>query len=482
MKTKSVAKNFIFNMTLTVSSFLFPLISYPYVSRTIGPTGIGKVDFAAAVVSYFTLFAQLGIPMYGARVCAEVRDDKEELSKKVHELLVINGIMVIFMYISFFTMLFFIKDNTIDKKILILYSANIAFTTLGVDWFYKAIEQFDYITKRALLFKVLSLLMMFLLIRKPDDYFQYAFVLVFATVGSNFLNFYNLRKYIFLHRLSGYNFKQHLKPILILFSASLASSIYSHMDTLMLGIIKTDADVGYYNAALKVKSVLWALMTALSGVLFTRMSYCLEKKDLTGYTNWLERSFSYIFYFGIPTAAFFMVNAREVIVFLAGSEFEEGSGAMFFLAACSFVLGLNYILGIQVLLPMHKESSYTRAVTISIFVNLIFNSILIPGFGCTGAAAATFITESCNCILFYHFGRSALKNIKINNMLKTVVPFTIVSIILIVAIKKYFMDNLFMDLLVSALIFYGVYLLGLVAVKDSTINMIFQFTKEKIRR
>ena len=89
----SLKKNFILNVLLTLSTILFPLITFPYVSRVIGPAGVGKVTFATSIISYFSMFAQLGIPTYGIRAVAKVRDDKEKLTKVVQELLIINTII-----------------------------------------------------------------------------------------------------------------------------------------------------------------------------------------------------------------------------------------------------------------------------------------------------------------------------------------------------------------------------------------------------
>ena len=84
-KQKSLKLNFVMNAILTMSQFVFPLITFPYVSRILLPIGTGKVSFATSIVSYFTLFAQLGIPTYGIRACAKVRDNREELSKMVQD-------------------------------------------------------------------------------------------------------------------------------------------------------------------------------------------------------------------------------------------------------------------------------------------------------------------------------------------------------------------------------------------------------------
>ena len=87
---KSVKKNFVMNALLAMSGFVFPIITFPYVSRVLGPAGTGRVSFATSVIAYFSMFAQLGIPTYGIRACAKVRDDRMALTRTVHELLGIN--------------------------------------------------------------------------------------------------------------------------------------------------------------------------------------------------------------------------------------------------------------------------------------------------------------------------------------------------------------------------------------------------------
>lgn len=99
MKSKSISLNFIMNFLLTASSILFPLITFPYVSRVLGPTGTGAVAMGTSLVSYFTMVAMLGIPTYGIRACAKVRDNRQKLSQIVQELLIINLIMALISYL-----------------------------------------------------------------------------------------------------------------------------------------------------------------------------------------------------------------------------------------------------------------------------------------------------------------------------------------------------------------------------------------------
>lgn len=255
MKQKSIKINFIMNMILTMSSFIFPLITFPYVSRILLPVGTGKVSFATSLISYFSMFAQLGIPTYGIRVCAKVRDNREELTRTVQELLTINLVMSVLSYIALFIVLTFVPRLQADKPLYIIMSFTIILTSIGMEWLYKALEQYMYITVRSVIFKFIALIAMFLLIHEQQDYVIYGGITILAASASNIFNLINVHKYIDLKPVGDYNFRRHLKPVATFFAMACATTIYTNLDNVMLGFMATDADVGYYNAAVKIKKI-----------------------------------------------------------------------------------------------------------------------------------------------------------------------------------------------------------------------------------
>ena len=131
-ENNSIKFNFIVNSLLTISSFIFPLITFPYVSRIVLPEGTGKVSFATSVVTYFNMFAQLGIPTYGICACAKVRDDKEALSRTIHELLIINLIMSAFTYFVLGICLVTVPRFQTEKTLFSIVSTTILFNAVGV--------------------------------------------------------------------------------------------------------------------------------------------------------------------------------------------------------------------------------------------------------------------------------------------------------------------------------------------------------------
>lgn len=275
----SLKMNFFMNALLTMSSFLFQLITFPYITRVLLPVGTGKIAFATSLISYFSLISQMGIPTYGIRICARMREDKYELSKVVHELLLINIIMCILTYFIFGLVLTFIPQIQKEKNLYIIISSTILFNAIGMEWLYKGLEQYKYITIRSIIFKLIALILMFALVHSKKDYLIYGTISVFAASASNIMNFIHVRKFIYFKPLGNYNIKKHIKPILIFLAMSCATNIYTNLDSVMLGFMKTETDVGYYDAAVKVKRILVSIVTSLGAVLLPRASLFIQKKD-----------------------------------------------------------------------------------------------------------------------------------------------------------------------------------------------------------
>ena len=182
MKTqKSLKQNFIMNAILTMSSFIFPLITFPYVSRILLPVGTGKVSFATSLISYFSIFAQLGIPTYGIRACAKVRDDREALTRTAHELFAINLIMSCISYVALAVALCTMPRLQGDRALYVIVSFTMVLSAIGMEWLYKALEQYKYIAIRSIAFKFLALIAMLLLVQEQEDYVIYGGITIFAS-------------------------------------------------------------------------------------------------------------------------------------------------------------------------------------------------------------------------------------------------------------------------------------------------------------
>lgn len=477
-KNKSLKMNFVMNVILTMSSFIFPLITFPYVSRILLPTGTGKVSFATSVVTYFSMFAQLGIPTYGIRACAKVRDNREELSKVVQELLCINLIMSIVSYVVLYMALYAVPRFQEEKALYVLLSFTIILTTIGMEWLYKALEQYTYITIRSVIFKFVALIAMFLLVHEQKDYVIYGGITIFAASASNIMNLINAHKYVDLRPIGNYDFKRHMKPILIFFAMSCATTIYTNLDTVMLGFMSTDTDVGYYNAAVKIKIILVSVVTSLGTVLLPRASYYIQQGKLDEFRRITKKALNFVVLIATPLMIYFMYYAKEGIYFLSGSAYAGAVVPMQVIMPTLLLIGITNILGIQILVPMGREKTVLYSEIAGAIVDIIVNALLIPKYASTGAAIGTLVAEFAVLVVQYW----ALKN-EVRDSFKQIHYIRIAIALVLGSMASLWVKLLglgnFITLVISALLFFGAYALVLLAFKEEMVIEILETFKLK---
>ena len=280
---KSLAKNAVFNFIKCFSNIIFPIISFPYASRILLPQGIGAVNFANSTVEYFILIAELGIGTYAAREAARIRDDRTALTKFTKEILLINFFTTILAYSLLILSLIFVSKFSDYRMLLIVCSTKVLFTTLGIEWLFVAKEEYGYITIRHGLFQIISLVLLFTLVKSKDDYLIYTAIGVFSNVGANIFNFIYSRKFINLFEKTPLEIKKHIKPICTFFGMRCADKVNNLLDTTMLGFISGDISVGFYSAATKLSKMVRELITSVIASFMPRSSYFLEKKNSDEY-------------------------------------------------------------------------------------------------------------------------------------------------------------------------------------------------------
>lgn len=472
MKIHSVKYNFIMNAILTVAGIIFPLITFPYISRVLLVEGSGKVAFATSVVTYFTMFASLGIPTYGVRACAIVRDNKEKLSKTVQELLIISGGTTLLTYIVFGISLFVIPEFAQERTLLLIVGLGIGLNTIGVQWLYNALEQYSYITTCSISFKVIGMILMFLLVKESSDYQIYGGVYVIASFGSYVLNFICLRKFVTFQKTGTYQFKQHLKHIMVFFAMSAGASIYLNLDVVMLRFLQSNEAVGYYNAGIKVKTVLVTCVTSLGTVLLPRLSYYIETADKKAFQLMVGKAFRFVFVAASAVTVYFSIFARESILLLSGEAFLPAVGPMMILMPTVLLIGLSNVTGIQILTPNGREREVMYSIWGGAILDFVLNLIVIPKFSANGAALSTLLAEGMVLLLQCWFLRDVLWSyIRQVQCWKIVIALAVASVMTI-PVKIWIDSGVFVTLLVSAIVFFGGYAVVLLLLKEPFVSEI----------
>ena len=434
------------------------------------------------MVSYFTMFATLGLPTYGVRACAKVRDDKEKLSRTVQELLIISAITTTITYLVFFVSLFVIPEFAAERKLLMVTALSIGLTSIGVQWLYNALEQYSYITMCALVFKLIGMALMFLLVKKPDDYIVYGFVYVVGSFGSYVMNFLRLRKFVSFKKTGTYDLRQHIKPTLRFFLLSAATSVYLNLDVVMLKFMKGDIEVGYYNAGIKVKTVLVTCVTSLGTVMLPRLSYYVQQKAEDAFRKLVAKAFRFVLIVASAVSIYFTLYAKESILLLAGKDFLPAFGPMVILMPTVLLIGLSNITGIQILTPRGEELKVVYSVTAGAVLDFAFNLILIPKFGASGAAFSTLMAEVLVLCIQGWCLREELKGI-----VKEIKLWKILLGLAGASAAGYFagaLTNLgvFLTLFVSALFFFGTYGIILLVLREEFVTDTIESCLRLIKR
>lgn len=448
-----------------MSSFLFALITFPYVSRVLSAEGLGKVNFAISLISYIAIFSQLGIPIYGIRACAKVRDDKVKLSRTVQELMIIQLGTTAIAYIILFVLLFTVPRLQNERALYIVAGFNIFLLYIGMEWLYRALEMYAYITARSVVFKAIALLGMFILVREKADYIQYAGIFIFATSASGCLNLIYARKYIYLKPVGRYNFRQHLKPVFVFFAMACATTIYTNLDTVMLGFMTSDTEVGYYSTAIKVKTLLVSLVTSLGTVLLPRASYYLQNDMKEDFLMIIKKSLNFIMLASAPLVLYFMMFAEYGIRLLAGDGYDGAIMPMIVIMPTLLLIGLSNVTGIQVLVPMGREKTVLISELIGAVIDLILNFLLIPVLASTGAAIGTLIAEMAVLAYQYISAGKLFKNAASGIRYWRIVAALVIAGLCASWIKRLQLGN-FLTLLVSAFLFFGSYCVCMLCWKE----------------
>lgn len=459
MAKKTLTENFSLNLIKTMMGILFPLITFPYASRILGSAGIGKVNYSESIIGYFSLFAGLGISAYGIREAAKYRDDKEKLNKLVNELFTINLITASVTYIVLLVMLFNFQGLAGYKYIMLIQSAGIIFTTLGMDWLFTALEEYRYITLRAVIFQFISLILLFILVRDSDDYCQYAAVCTFAGVGSGFMNFFYLRKFITVRLSFSKKILNHMKPVMYIFGTNLASSVYLDLDRTMLGIFSGDIAVGLYSSAVKITKTITLVLSCISNVALPRISYYIKQKKQKELEQLILTAGNFTLILSVPIAVGIFCLSKEMIMVFSGSGFINAYIPLCILGVDIVIAAVNRILAWLVLVPLGYENKVLFTTAMGGVSNFLLNILFISKWGIIGASVSTCISEIIVLILCLCYCKGHIKLKK----LFVYVPLYLLISFLFFAIKPfvsyYFSGNLariLIQVAASSVIYFGI--------------------------
>lgn len=403
---KSVKINAVLNVTKTVVSLIFPLITFPYSSHVLGVEAIGRYNFSASIVSYFTLLAALGVSMYAVREGSKYRDDQEKISSFCSQVFSINIYSTFFSLILLCLCVLSIPKLQGYAVLIAILSLRIILTTLNVNWIYSIFEDFLWNTIVTITLDIVAIISMFLFVHSPADLGIYVFITVIAYSGYGLFTFLYSHHYVKLRFLWKPDLR-HLKPILVIFSMEISATIYISSDITILGWLVGDHATGLYSTASNVYMIVKQMLNALILVVIPRFSYLIgagglaeqdgnHEKAMTCHKEAValgETLIDSMITLCLPCMIGLIFMAEPVVFLFAGKDFMEAVPSLQLLSFALIFAMMENFYGDCILIAYKKEATYLALTMIAAVINIVLNFVLIPTYAQNAAAVTTIIAE-----------------------------------------------------------------------------------------
>lgn len=461
-------KNYILSVTNTVIGLIIPIITFPYISRILGPDKIGVINFVQSYAYYFMHIASFGIMSYAVREIARVRDDKEKVELLGNEIFNINVFFSLISGILYLVIAFIVPKFRENFLLYLLYSSTIFTNFLLLDWLFQAYDDYAFTTVRSIIVRILSIIAIFVFIKKESDYSIYMIIISIAEMGNRFSSLYYAKKSFLSFKLSPkfLNFSKHLKSLLTLFSFRIVNGISSNLDKLMLGIFLAYADVGIYSTGVKFVLLIIPLIETVGVVLFPKITIAAtENKEV--YLENLRFNYNIILLISIPMTVGMFLISPEIMLLFAGEKFSGSIVVSRIMSLIIILCPIGDLLGSKTLLVYNKDRWLLECSIIVAISNIAFNLIGIPLLGIIGACIASVLCYLIAVVSRYIFTRKIINFNLLSAELFLYILYTIPFVILYFIFKSFITNSvlsLFLYIIACALIYFC----ELIVFKDKT--------------
>lgn len=391
MAVKSLKKNYLYNLIYQILSLLTPLITTPYLSRVLGANGIGTVSYIESIVSYFALFAVLGINLYGQREISYCRDNLSKRSLVFWETKILQTISGVVVLLGFVIFALF-QEN---KILFLIFSFNIIAVLFDVVWFLQGMEEFGKIVLRNVILKIIGVVYIFTVVKTQNDIAQYVFGLSFFSFLGNISLWLYVIKYANKPDWKEIRPFRNIKVVISLFVPTIAIQIYTVLDKTMIGIITEDAfENGYYEQAIKISKMVLVVVASLGTVMIPRIGYYFGKGDNLAVHNVICRGYRFVWFIGIPMCFGLIGISSNFVPWFFGPGFEKVIPLLCILSFLILSIGISNVIGVQFLIPTNRQNLLTFSVLVGAIVNFILNIILIRIYQSIGATISSIVAEA----------------------------------------------------------------------------------------
>lgn len=387
-----VRKNFAYNLVLTFFNFLFPLITYPYVTRVLGVENIGICNFVDNLINYSLILANLGITVYGVREIARQSDDRERYTEVFSSLFFINCILSAVVIAVLCILTFFVPFFSPYKDYLLVGIGKIVFNLFLIEWFFQGLQEFKFITMRSVIVRFLYVIAVLLFVRDEGDTFLFFILTCSSTVFGGILDWFYSRKFV-RFSFSSIRLRKYFIPVAVFGIYMVLTAMYTNFNTVYLGFVSNDVQVGYFGVATKLHTVLMAIFTAFTTVMVPRVSYLLKQGEMQHLQDMTDRIFSAICAISLPLIILCLFYADEIVYLIAGDGYQGAIPAFRLIVFLLLVIAVEQIVISQFLLSSDSNRSVILVCSVGAVVGLGVNFLLTGRYGAVGSSISWGLSE-----------------------------------------------------------------------------------------
>ncbi len=464
MSKKSISVNYVYNLFYQVLIIVLPLITTPYLSRTLGAEAIGIYSYTLSIATYFVLAGSLGVAIYGQREIAYLQNEKRKRTITFWEIFLMK---IVTMTISLFVFgLCFARagNYVVYYRVLII---EIVSQMLDISWFFQGLEEFKKTVVRNSIVKILFLICIFVFVKSPADLVKYVFITTGANLVGNFSLWLYLPRFLEKIKIKELNIFRHLKSTIALFIPQVAIQIYTVLDKTMIGkIYGTKSEVGFYEQAQKIVKLLLTVVTSLGAVMIPRIASVFAAGELKEMKEYISKSFRFTFFLAFPIMAGLVLVADDFVPLFFGEGYDRVKILMKIIVPITLFIGMSNVFGIQYLLPTKKQTAYTISVTTGAAINFVLNLFLIKKYGAIGASISTVIAEFVVMTIQLFFARELFSIKELFNLGKKNIIATIFMFVCTYGISKILHLTGIIAIVVQCGVGVITYILPLILMKD----------------
>ena len=388
----STRKNFAYNLVLTASNYIFPLITYPYVSRVLGVTNLGICNYVDSIIQYFILFSTLGIVSFGVREIARYSNDFEKCSRTFSNLFAINLFLTVIAACVLVAITLFVPHFSPYRPFLFVGLVKLFANLFLTEWFFQGIQQFKYITIRSIAVRLIYVVSIFCFVRDADDSVIYYILTVLTIVLNGAMNWrYSLKFRKF--SLKGLTPSMFIMPILVFGYYRILTSMYTTFNVVFLGSVAGDTEVGYFTTATKLYTIIMSVFTAITTVMVPRISQLIHEKKKQQIQEIADQIFSALEVLSIPIIVFSQFYADEIIYILSGAGYEGAIVPFKIVIFMLLIIGFEQVAIQQFLMATTSNKSVMIVSTIGAIVGITLNMMLTGKLGSVGSSLSWGLSE-----------------------------------------------------------------------------------------